>query len=360
MTARVTLMVFLLLAFPAAAADPQMICFGNEPSWGLHFADPGNARLQLPDAPPVEYRGSATRLDVIHERAWRGKPATGGSGDLVAFLRDAACSDGMSDTKHPVIARVSLADGRFLAGCCRMVPATTAAPEAATSIEGPIWRLTDLRGLDPIVLRNTTRPVTAAFTAGRISGFSGCNQFFGPYTLDRDRVVIGPLAGSLMACEEPSMKVENAVHAALAGTFRYTLADHRLTLLSGAEPILTFQAEPAPTLGGVTWKITGFNNGRHAVVSPMSGTTLAVAFKGGFVEGSAGCNTFRATYTGEADRVVIGPAAVTRMTCTGDGVMQQEREFLSAVESVTTWAIGGGLLDMHRADGERALTAIAH
>ena len=156
------------------------------------------------------------------------------------------------------------------------------------------------------------------------------------------------------------MALENAVHAALAGTFRYVLADQRLTLLSDAEPILTFQAEPAPTLGGVTWKITGFNNGRHAVVSPMSGTTLAVAFKGGFVEGSAGCNTFRATYTGEADRVVIGPAAVTRMTCTGDGVMQQEREFLSAVESVTTWAIGGGLLDMHRADGERALTAIAH
>ena len=186
MKARGTLIILLLLAFPASAADPPMICFGNEPSWGLHFADAGNARLQLPDAPPVEYRGSATRLDVIHERAWRGKPATGGSGDLVAFLRDAACSDGMSDTKHPVIARVSLADGRFLAGCCRIASAPTAAPVATTSIEGPTWRLTDLRGLDPRVLRDATRPVTAGIKAGRISGFSGCNQFFGPYILDRD------------------------------------------------------------------------------------------------------------------------------------------------------------------------------
>jgi heat shock protein HslJ len=353
MNARATLLVFLLLAFDAAAAGPTMICFGNEPSWGLQFTDPGRARLLLPDAPTVEYRGSETRLDAIHERAWRGKPATGASGELVAFLSDSVCSDGMSDKKHPVTARVSLADGRFLAGCCRIVPSSA----AATSIEGPIWRLTYLRGLDAIALRDATRPVTAGFKAGRISGFSGCNQFFGPYTLEGDRVVIGPLAGSMMACEERSMAVETAVHAALAGTFRYVLADDRLTLLAGTEPVLTFEAEPAPTLAGVTWKITGFNNGRHAVVSPLSGTALSVAFKDGRVDGFAGCNTFRATYTAEADRIVIGPAAVTRMTCGDDGVMQQEREFLTALESTTTWGFIGKLLDMHRADGERVLTA---
>jgi len=353
------LFVLFLSAFPVLAAEPPMICFGNEPSWGLEFTDPGRARLLLPDTPPVAYKGSETRLDVFHERAWRGKPETGGGGDLVAFLRDAVCSDGMSDTQHPVTARVSLADGRFLAGCCRIVPAPAAAPAAATSIEGPIWRLTYVRGLDPIALRDAARPVTAGFKAGRISGYSGCNQFFGPYTVDRDRVVIGRLAGSMMACEERAMAVENAVHAALSGTFRYVLADRHLTLLSGTEPVLTFEAEPAPALEGVTWKITGFNNGRQAVVSPLSDTALSVTFKDGFVEGSAGCNTFRATYTAQADRIVIGPAAVTRMTCAGDGVMRQEREFLSALASATTWGFMGKQLDMHRADGERVLTAAA-
>lgn len=236
-------------------------------------------------------------------------------------------------------------------------PVAAAEPEAATSIEGSIWRLTDVRGLDPIVLRDATQPVTAGFKAGRISGFSGCNQFFGTYSFDRDRVTIGSLAGSMMACDEPSMTLERAVHTALTGTFRYVLAYHGLTLLSGTEPVLTFQAEPAPTLEGVTWKVTGFNNGRHAVVSPLSGTTITATFKGGLVEGFAGCNTFRAKYTAGADRIVVGPAAVTRMTCGGDGVMQQEREFLSALESTTTWGFIGKLLDMHRADGERVLTA---
>ena len=155
------------------------------------------------------------------------------------------------------------------------------------------------------------------------------------------------------------MKVEKAVHAALAGTFRYVLADRRLTMLSGTEPILTFQEEAAPTLEGVTWKITGFNNGRQAVVSPLSGTTLSATFKGGWVEGFAGCNTFRATYNAEADRIVIGPAALTRMSCGGEGVMRQEREFLSALQSATTWGFMGKMLDMHRADGERVLTADA-
>lgn len=237
---------------------------------------------------------------------------------------------------------------------------TAAEPSTTVSIEGPIWRLTELRGLDPVALRDAKRPVTAGFNAGRVSGFSGCNQFVGPYTVERDRVVIGPLAGSMMACEQPAMTVERAVHNALAGTFRYVLEQDKLTLISGDDPVLTFQTEPAPSLEGVTWKVTGFNNGRQAVVSPMSDTMLAITFRQGSVEGFAGCNTFRASYTVEADRISLGPAAVTRINCNEDNVMQQERQFLSALESATTWSIARQMLDMHRADGERVLTATGH
>jgi heat shock protein HslJ len=228
---------------------------------------------------------------------------------------------------------------------------------AATTIEGPIWRLASLRGLDPGMLRGATRPVTARFNAGRIDGFSGCNSFFGAYTIDGDRVVIGSLGGTMMACAEAPMAVETAVKSALAGTFRYTFADRRLTLHAGGEPVMVFEPEPAPTLEGAAWSVTGFNNGRQAVVSPLPGTTLSLTFKGGTVTGFGGCNAFRAKYTATAGRVVIGPAAATRKACLAEGVMQQEREFLAAVEAATTWTFDGRLLDMHRADGERAFTA---
>ena len=47
------------------------------------------------------------------------------------------------------------------------------------------------------------------------------------------------------------------------------------------------------------------------------------------------------------------------MACSGEGVMQQEQEFLAALESATVWTVTGGMLDVHRADGERVLNAIA-
>ena len=37
--------------------------------------------------------------------------------------------------------------------------------------------------------------------------------------------------------------------------------------------------------------------------------------------------------------------------------MEQERQFLAALETAVKWDISRGMLDMHRADGERVLTA---
>ena len=169
-------------ALPGSAEDPQLICFGNEPSWGLEFAGRGSARLVLPDLRPVYFRGSETRLDVLKERAWRGKVAGGKGGNLVAFLRESVCSDGMSDVKHPVTARVSLPDGRFLAGCCRIPAARNAMPAPAATIEGPTWRLAGLPGHESSALGGLQRPVTARFEAGRISVFPAATVSWDGYT----------------------------------------------------------------------------------------------------------------------------------------------------------------------------------
>lgn len=352
----IAVLALLASALPARAEEPQLICFGNEPSWGLEFAGPGSARLLLPDQRPLHFRGSETRLDFLKERAWRGK-AGGKGGNLVAFLRESACNDNMSDVQHPVTARVSLPDGRFLAGCCRIPVARNAMPPQSPTIEGSTWKLVRLPGHDSAALGGLKRPVTARFEAGRIAGFSGCNRFMGGYTVDRDRLVIGKLAGTMMACPGPEMALESGFQRALAGTFRYTISDDTLTLTPEFGAPLVFRMAPEPRLEGVTWEVTGFNNGRQAVVGTLSGTKLTLAFQDGVVHGQAGCNSFRATFKRDGNRLVIGPAAATRMACAGDGVMQQEREFLAALETATLWTVQDGMLDMHRADGERVLTA---
>lgn len=232
----------------------------------------------------------------------------------------------------------------------------TASPGAPAAIEGPTWRLTDVRGFDAAALPAGPRSVTARFKGGRVDGFSGCNRYFGSYTFKQDRLVIGPLAGSMMACDEASMAVETAVKRALSGAFRPVLAEDRLSLLAdGGEAVLAFKAEPVPVLAGLRSNITGFNNGRQAVVSPLLGTTLSLSFGDGIVKGFGGCNTFRASYTTDGDRIAVGPVAATRRACPAEGVMQQEREFIAALKSTTTWAFSGAFLDMHRPDGARTL-----
>jgi heat shock protein HslJ len=340
------LLAFAFHALPAAAAEPRLVCFGNEPSWSLRFDAHGQATLAFPDGKPVEYRGRETRLDVLKERAWRGSPAGDAKAVLVAFLREGACSDGMSEAKHPLSARVSLPDGRLLAGCCRI---------PASPLEGTTWQLTPAPGTAGDAKAS---PPTVRFADGRASGFSGCNRFTGSYKRDGDTLTVGPLAGTMMACPEPRMGAEKAFLDALSGAHRVAIAGDHLTLTSPSGAALAFQAEPPPTLEGVAWKVTGFNNGRQAVVSPRTGTTVTLSFENGKVTGSAGCNTFRATYTSDGNRLSIGPAATTRKMCPAEGVMEQERQFLAALATAQVWTVEGGKLDVHRADGERVLTAV--
>ena len=55
--------------------------------------------------------------------------------------------------------------------------------------------------------------------------------------------------------------------------------------------------------------------------------------------------------------IEIGIPATTRMAC-AEPLMEEEQAFLAALQSAVTWSLDGNILDMHRADGERAIMAI--
>lgn len=353
--------VLLASALPASAvfaAEPRLICFGNEPSWSLQFIDQDGAQLLLPDQKAVYFLGQKTHLPALKEHAWRGKPVTGKGGEAVALLREAGCRDGMSDTRHPMSARVSLPDGQLLAGCCRVPSTAKVSTDKPLTLEGPTWQLDAPGGSFAGIATDVAKPVTVRFEAGRLIGFSGCNRLMGGYSLSTGKVKVGMLAGSMKACSEPQMVLENAVRAALSGTLVYAIKAEQLSLSPATGSVLTFKAQPTATLEGVHWDVTGFNNGRQAVVSALLGTHLSIVFQEGQVHGSSGCNTYQASFTTLENRLSIGPLLSTRMVCPADGVMQQEREFLAALESVKRWEIRDGLLDAHRADGERAFNAV--
>lgn len=343
------------LSGAVAAEEQPLICFGNEPSWSVDLTEPGVARFATPDQEAVTFRGQARRHAFLPESLWRGSPAAGR--DLVVWLQDSTCTDNMSGTQHPVTARVSVPDGRFLSGCCR-VPAQAAGGGAPPRLEGGAWRLEELPGAQSSALAKLDRPVTVRFESGRLAGFAGCNNFSGGYALEGDQLKIGPVASTQMACPEPGSSIERAFHQALSGTLRYTIDGDHLSATTASGATLRFKREPPPQLAGATWKVTNFNNNRHAVVGVLGESSLTLSFKDGQVAGSAGCNNFHGKYSTEGSKLEVGPLATTRRAC-DEPLMTQEREFLAALASAVKWSIDGNVLDMHRADGERAIWAVA-
>lgn len=340
-------------AAQAGASQQPLICFGTEPQWGVDLLEPGVARFSTPDKAVVEYRGTATRVEHLGETLWRGSDAAGD--ELVALLRDATCSDNMSDTQHPVTARVLLPGGGFLAGCCRVAEASAAA--ATQSLEGQTWILKDLSGLKVAQLEGLERPVTVRFAEGRISGFSACNTFFGGYQQADDLLEIGALGSTMMACDASASEVEHRFHSAFSGKFQIAREGSNLRLSSATGTVLQFVAEPAPALEGVTWNVKSFNNGRQAVVGVLGDSSLTLQFSDGEVSGNAGCNNFRGSFKTSGHRVEFGVAATTRRACSEE-LMTQEREFLAALTSTVRWNIEGDVLDMHREDSERTIWAV--
>jgi heat shock protein HslJ len=160
----------------------------------------------------------------------------------------------------------------------------------------------------------------------------------------------------MMACPEPIMGVEQAYLQAMAKAQTYQVAAGQLTITyDGGQLVFTPQLQAG--LEGTAWLVTGYNNGKQAVVSVVAGSEITMTFANGQVTGVAGCNNYNAPYTVEGDKLTIGPAASTRKTCPGEGVMEQEQQFLAALATVAKWQIDGDKLTLRSTDGAMAVTA---
>lgn len=76
-----------------------------------------------------------------------------------------------------------------------------------------------------------------------VTGTTGCNRFFGGYTLDLNILLFENIASTEMACEPEVMQTEFAFLEALRNTGSYTLKDGALTLYSKADRSVLLIAE---------------------------------------------------------------------------------------------------------------------
>lgn len=246
----------------------------------------------------------------------------------------------------------SIAFCTLLSACAAVSPATD-----RPGLDGTAWVLAALSGR--ILLPGGN--VTLRFEAGRASGTDGCNRYAVPYAASGSALAFAsPGVSTQMACEAEVMRQAGDFMSSLTGTRSYRVDAGQLQLL-GADGNLLASLAPQPQgLAGTTWRVTGYNNGRQAVASVLAGTNLTMAFSAdGRVSGSAGCNSYSATYASSESSLRFGPAATTRRMCaTPERIMEQEQQFLKALERVATARQEGDRLELRDADGALALSLV--
>jgi heat shock protein HslJ len=199
--------------------------------------------------------------------------------------------------------------------------------------------------------------ITAKFVDGKVSGSAGCNRYTGAYTVSGKEIQFtSPMASTMMACEQPIMDQETAYFQALATVKSFIVSGDQLTLKDSNGTVVASYTAQSQDLSGTAWLTTSINNGNQAVVSLITGSELTAEFgKDGTLSGSAGCNSFTGSYKVDGDKITIGPLASTMMACDQpEGVMDQEAQYLAALQSAATYSIEGNRLELRTADDAMA------
>ncbi len=232
-------------------------------------------------------------------------------------------------------------------------PRAGSAGQPEPLLQGTLWRIQAASGAE-----GQPRPIpedveaTLRFEAGRVAGSGGCNRFSAECRIDGERLEIGLIASTMMACPEPAASIEAAVLQALALIATWAVEEGSL-VLRDADGLdrLVLDRVVEPTLMGPSWQATGVNNGRGGVASLVAGTAIDATFgEDGRVSGRAGCNRYHGPFRVDGPRLGIGPLASTRMACP-DEVMEQEAAFLAAMGRATTFRIDGDRLELRDDDG---------
>ena len=145
-----------------------------------------------------------------------------------------------------------LAATAVMAGCAQTPPAATGANGApaasaparpAPPLTGTTWKLTQLNGKTVTRTPPRQRDITIVFNDGRVNGHSGCNQMMGAYgTNGSSTLTFSQFAGTMMACEQADMDLENQVLKSLGTVNGYRYDGQQLLLLKDGVAVGRYEA----------------------------------------------------------------------------------------------------------------------
>ncbi len=227
------------------------------------------------------------------------------------------------------------------------VAACSGGSGGSSNLVDRMWNLTELSGKPPA----SGSSISAEFTAdGRVSGSAGCNQYSGSYKVSGKKITFSSaIATTLTACNVVLNVQETAYLKALSDARTYSVSGEQLTLLDANKNTLAVFHTQVQALAGTTWDALRYNNGKQAVVSVLSGTSLTAGFEtDGVITGSSGCNTFSGSYKLDGNHITIGALTVSKVVCSEPaGIMDQEAQYIAALQTADTFIISGNRMELH-------------
>jgi heat shock protein HslJ len=243
--------------------------------------------------------------------------------------------------------------GLNLASCASAI---TSDYGSSNTLNQTNWLLTELNNQavrqEPLI--------TLSFENNQIAGTDGCNRYHGSYTLSADKISINKnIASTMMACPEPISQQAAAYISALMETVSYKIDGQHLLLINASGKTLASFSKQSMELGGTSWQVLSVNNGKQAVVSTIIDSKLTAHFSSdGKLSGSAGCNQYTASYEVSGKTIKIGSVAATRKLCMKpESIMEQEAQFLHALETVARYRLDGTRLELRTVTNALAVMA---
>ncbi len=125
--------------------------------------------------------------------------------------------------------------GMALSGCNAI---ESAPPDP---LDGTSWLLVSQEERDPL----PGIDIIAGFDAGSVQGSSGCNNFGASYRIDGDKIEIGEVESTLMACIEPEGAIdqEQEFITLLSSSEGYNITDGQLQLMHLGRVLLAFDRQ---------------------------------------------------------------------------------------------------------------------
>lgn len=129
----------------------------------------------------------------------------------------------------------------LLAGCVSSPVTGSSGDVVAMPLTNTYWQLVSIAG-EPVPETSIEQKAHILFLDdGRVSGFSGCNQYIGDYQVTGENLLFDSMSSTLMAC--PNNQTEGMLFAAFAKTVGVNLDGIELRLLGEAgEELAVFEA----------------------------------------------------------------------------------------------------------------------